>query len=109
MGQIIKEPICRDRIRRISGGFGWVDHRLVRDRYVERCSPTALAVYLFLVAVADADGVSYWGDAAICERLRLGRTELKHVRSELEAADLIAYEQPIWQLLQLPSQPEARR
>lgn len=109
MGQIIKEPICRDRIRRISGGFGWVDHRLVRDRHVERCSPTALAVYLFLVAVSDADGVSYWGDAAIGERLRIGRAELKHARAELEAADLIVYEQPIWQLLQLPSQPEVRR
>ena len=109
MGQIIKEPICRNRIRRISGGFGWVDHRLVRDRYVDRCSPTALAVYLFLVAVADADGVSYWGDTAICERLRLGRTELQHARAELEGADLLAYEQPIWQLLQLPSVPEVRR
>lgn len=109
MAHIVKEPICRERLRRIAGGFGWVDHRLVRDRYVDRCSPTALAVYLFLVVVADGDGVSYWGETAMAERLRLGRAELKHARAELEAADLIAYESPIWQLLQLPRVPEASR
>jgi hypothetical protein len=109
MPSVIKEIICRDRIRRIRGGFGWVDHRLVRDRYVERCSPTALAVYLFLIAVADADGVSYWGDAALGERLRLGKAEVEHARHELEAADLIAYEKPLWQILQLPIPQEVQR
>lgn len=103
MSRIIKEPICRDRIRRINGGFGWVDHRLVRDRHVECCSTAAWALYLFLITVADADGVSYWGDTAICERLRLGLVELKHARTELQSQDLIAYEKPVWQLLDLPA------
>ena len=76
MAHVIKEPICRDRIRCIRGGFGWVDHRLVRDHYVEQCSTVALALYLFLVVVADADGVSYWGDSAVCDRLRIGKAEL---------------------------------
>lgn len=105
MGRIVKELICRERIRRITGGFGWVDHRLVRDRYVDRCSPAALAVYLFLVAVADADGLSYWGDAALAERLHLGLLEVRQARTELEAAELVVYEQPLWQLLQLPKVP----
>lgn len=103
MPEIIKEIICRDRIRHINGGFGWVDHRLVRDRYVEHCSPTALAVYLFLITVSDADGISYWGETALCDRLQIGKAELNHARDELKAADLIAYEKPIWQVLQLPT------
>ena len=53
MPETIKEIICRYRIRHIIGGFCWVDHRLVRDRYIERCSSTALAVYLFLITVAE--------------------------------------------------------
>lgn len=109
MAQVVKEVICRDRIRCIRGGFGWVDHRFVRDHYVERCSCVALAVYLFLIAVSDADGVSYWGDSAICDRLRIGKAELKHARAELEADDLIAYEKPIWQVLQLPITREVQR
>jgi len=109
MAHIIKEPICRDRIRHIRGGFGWVDHRLVRDRYVERCSTTALAFYLFLVVVANADGVSYWGDTAACEHLRIGLAELKEARSELVEADLIAYDKPICQLLQLPKYAKEQR
>lgn len=45
---IPKAPFVRDRIRSIGPGFGWVDHRLVREHYVERCSHGALALYLFL-------------------------------------------------------------
>jgi hypothetical protein len=102
MPKVIKEAIVRDRIRVIRGGFGWVDHRLVRDRHTEKCSPSSLALYLFLVTVSDADGMSYWGDTAICERLKLGRAELRHARDELLGADLIAYDKPLWQVLQLP-------
>ena len=101
MSKMIKEPICRNRIRRINGGFGWVDHRLVQDRYVEECSHLALALYLFLVTVSNADGVSYWGERALSERLCVGMVELRVARSELEAADLLAYEKPVWQVLQL--------
>lgn len=103
---IITEPICRDRIRYIHGGFGWVDHRLVRDHYIDQCSPTALAVYLFLVTVSNADGVSYWSDKAICKRLHIGLAELREGRDQLISSDLIVYEKPIWQLLQLQKRPE---
>jgi len=102
MGRIIKEPICRDRIRRISGGFGWVDHRLVRDHYVDECSHLSLSLYLFLVTVSDADGVSYWGDKAISERLKAGVEELRHARAQLETADLLAYDATVSQLRHLP-------
>jgi len=102
MAAIIKEPVVRERIRRIPNGFGWVDHRLVREHYVERCSHRALALYLFLVTVSDADGLSWWGERALAQRLGVERDALRRARAELEAADLVAYEHPMWQVLQLP-------
>ena len=48
----IKRVICPERIRQIPAHFSWVDHRLVRERYIERCDACAAALYLFLVTVA---------------------------------------------------------
>ena len=96
-----KTPFVRDRIRRIASGFGWVDHRVVREHYVERCSHGALALYLFLVTVSDSEGVSWWSERALAARLGMDADRLRQARAELEAADLVAYEPPVWQVLQL--------
>lgn len=98
---IPKAPVVRDRIRRIASGFGWVDHRLVREHYVERCSHGALALYLFLVVVADGEGVSWWSERSLSSRLGMDVDRIRRARAELEAADLVAYELPVWQVLQL--------
>jgi hypothetical protein len=37
--------------------FSWIDQRLVRERYIDQLSPHACALYLFLVTVADAQGL----------------------------------------------------
>ena len=52
----IKRVLCPERIRQIPPQFSWVDHRLVRERYLDRCNPPAAALYLFLVTVADVQG-----------------------------------------------------
>jgi hypothetical protein len=98
---IIKSPFVGDRVRRISSGFGWIDHRIVREHYVERCSHAALALYLFLVVVSDGDGVSWWGERSIAKRLGMETDRLRQARAELEAADMIAYESGTWQVLEL--------
>lgn len=98
---IPKAPFVRDRIRSIGPGFGWVDHRLVREHYVERCSHGALALYLFLVTVSDGEGVSWWSERSLSARLGMDADRIRQARAELEAADLLAYEAPVWQLLQL--------
>jgi len=101
MAEIIKEPVCRDRIRQVPRGFSWVDHRLVREHYVEKCSLEALALYLFIVTVSDAQGLSWWSERSVAARLGVDAERIRRARTELEAADLIAFEHPVWQVLEL--------
>ncbi len=101
MAKIIKEPVCRGRVRRVPRGFSWVDHRLVREHYVEKCSLGALALYLFVLTVSDAQGLSWWSERSLAARLGVDVDRLRQARAELEAADLIAFEHPVWQVLAL--------
>ena len=39
-----KRLVCPARVRRVPKQFSWVDQRLVRDHYVERCDAYALAL-----------------------------------------------------------------
>jgi hypothetical protein len=96
-----KFPICPDRIRTIPEQFSWVDHRLVRDRHIELLSHEAAALYLFLVTVADCQGLSYYSDVSLCERLSLDAQMLAAARICLAKARLVAYKKPLYQVLAL--------
>lgn len=98
-----KRVIYPERIRKVPAQFSWVDHRLVRDRHIERCDPYAAALYLFLVTVADAQGLSYYSDASLARRLSMDASRLNQARADLIRAGLIAYEQPLYQVLALDS------
>lgn len=93
------------RRRRVPPQFSWVDHRLVRDGHFQGRSATALALYLFLVTVADADGLSWYSDQALCRQLTCDAAQLHRDRAELRQAALIAYRHPLYQVLDLT--PEA--
>jgi hypothetical protein len=102
----LKRVICPERVRRIPSQFSWVDHRLVRDRHIERCDVWAAALYLFLVTVGDAQGLSYYSDAALTRRLSMDPSRLSQARADLIRLGLIAYAAPIYQVLSLdPSRP----
>lgn len=107
---IVKKLLCPQRVRRVPGQFSWVDHRLVRDKYIQRCRPEALALYLLLVTVSDAKGLSYYSDATVNGLLGLNDTTLGRARRELMEAGLIAYEYPLYQVLSLdePEVPQDR-
>lgn len=96
---INKQPICHNRIRKVPKQFSWVDHRLVRERYIDRCSPCAAALYLFLVTVADAQGISYYSDTSILKRLSMIPTQFIQARNDLMRIGLIAYRKPLYQVL----------
>ena len=98
---VIKRVICADRVRQVPAQFSWVDHRLVRERYIERCDVYAAALYLFLVTVADAQGLSYYSDEKAATLLSLSGADLREARRQLLQAGLIAYERPLYQALSL--------
>jgi len=81
--------------------FSWIDQRLVRDDYIARCDPQALALYLLLVTVADAQGLSYYSDKTAARLLSLNEAQLREARCSLLAIGLIAYESPLYQVLSL--------
>jgi hypothetical protein len=100
-----REPIVPQRRRRVPPQFSWVDHRLVRDGHMQGRSARALALYLFLVAVADADGLSWYSDEALCRQLSCDAAQLHRDRAELQQAALIAYRRPLYQVLDLSPAP----
>ena len=106
----IKRVLCPERIRQIPPQFSWVDHRLVREHYLDRCNPPAAALYLFLVTVADVQGLSYYSDAAVGRALSMAQAPLNQARDDLVQAGLIAFQRPLYQVLALdaPRPVEAR-
>jgi hypothetical protein len=85
-----KRPISLAKLRTVPSQFSWVDQRLVRERYIDQLSPQACALYLFLVTVADARGLSYYADPSLCQRLSLSGPELHHARQVLITQGLVA-------------------
>jgi len=98
---IQKRLLRPDRLRQVPPSFNWVDHRLVRDHYIERCDCLSLALYLFLVTVADVQGLSYYSDVSLCRRLKIDALQLSAARTQLEKAGLIAFAKPLYQVLSL--------
>ena len=92
---IRKRVLCPQRLRKVPEQFSWVDHRLVRDRHIAGKSAEALALYLFLVTVADGQGLSYYSDAGIGKLLPLDALTLARAR------------QPLYQVLSLDNPDSA--
>ena len=96
-----KFPILPQRVRRVPRQFSWIDQRLVREQHLDQCSHAAAALYLFLVTVGDARGLSYYADPSIRQRLSMDQKTLQAARDNLVQAGLIAFKRPIYQVLSL--------
>ena len=100
-----KQPICVSKLRKVPKQFSWVDQRLVRDHYIDQLSPQACALYLFLVTVADAQGLSDYADPSLGQRLSMTNPELHQARQALITQGLVAYQRPLYQVLALDAAP----
>ena len=98
----VKRVLRPERLRRVPEQFSWVDQALVQRHLIDRCEARAAALYLFLVTVSDAQGMSYYGAATLGERLHLDAAELGQARQQLIQLELIAYRAPLYQVLALP-------
>jgi hypothetical protein len=97
-----KKILRPERLRQVPAQFSWVDQRLVRDNFLRRAEPAAWALYLVLVTVADAQGLSYYSDATLSRLLKMEAGQLARARQQLVAADLVTYQPPLYQVLALP-------
>lgn len=85
---VVPEP---QRVRRIEGSFGWLDHRLLRDGHLEGMTLTDLAVYVFLVLVADRNGVSFYRKDLISRKLDIEWSDFEEAKRRLIERGLIAF------------------
>ena len=99
--KIKKRILCPERLRRIPGQFSWIDQRLVRDRYLQQCDHHALALYLVLITVADAEGLSYYAEATLERMLNMEHGQLLSARQQLCRAGMLVYDPPLYQVLSL--------
>jgi hypothetical protein len=102
-----KHPISFVTLRTIPSQFSWVDQRLVREHYIDRLSHAACALYLFLVTVADAQGLSYYAERSLCQRLSMSVAQLRQARQLLITQHLLAYRCPLSQVLALGAEAGA--
>jgi hypothetical protein len=98
-----KQPLSLVQLRQVPKQFSWVDQRLVQEHYIDGLSHPACALYLFLLTVADAQGLSYYAEPTLCRRLSMSQATLRQARQALIARQLVAYRRPLYQVLALGS------
>ena len=104
-----KRILVAERLRRPPAtGWSWVDRRFLRE-HGDYLSREAILLYLFVAAVADRHGLSFYSDSTLSSRLRLSPPDLAKAREELLQRDLIAHQLPLVQVLSLPSPGVSRR
>lgn len=100
---IFKRPLDPRRVRRVPlQGFSWLDRRFIRDGWLDAIHRDAAYLYFFLVAVSDAEGLSFYADSTICRLLSFDQGELVRARARLLDSALILYGHPLYQVLPLP-------
>ena len=104
---ITKIPIDPQRVRRITGSFSWIDHRLLHDGFLATMTSDEILLYFFLVLVGDRHGLSFYSYDKICALLHLEVERLLLARDRLVAKALMAFEEGRYQVLQLPARPLA--
>src|SRR5579871_65675 len=99
--RIEKRILNPERLRRCPAQFSFIEHGLVREGYLRRAESKAWALYLVLVTVGDEHGLSYYSDGSLGRLLSLPKDDIANARRQLMAAGMIAYEEPLYQVLAL--------
>jgi len=99
---ISREPIRADRVRRISGSFSWLDHRLLSDGFIASMCSDEILVYFFLVLAGDQNGVSFYSEERMCKLLGIEPDKFYYARQRLVEKALIVMQGGRYQVLQLP-------
>jgi len=79
-------------IRNIKSSFAWIDHRLIRNGFLEVMTHQDMVLYLFLILVADKNGVSFYRKEKICQAVSLDYNQFEIAKDRLINMNLIAFE-----------------
>jgi hypothetical protein len=79
------------RVRRIAGSFGWVDHRLLRNGFLAVMTHQEHSLYVFLALAADRHGVSFYRQEKIGDLLGLDDQAFAVARDRLIELGLLAF------------------
>ena len=101
----IKRVLDPERVRKIEGSFSWIDHRFITGGFLKDLSTLEILLYLFLVAVSDRNGLSFYYDDRIASLLKIDLAAVGQAREGLVLRSLVAYEPPLYQILSLPPHP----
>ena len=99
---ISKQPINHERIRKISGSFSWIDHRIISNGFLKAMNRNEILLYFFLILVGDKNGISFYSYDNICQLLKIELDELIQARTRLLNRSLIDFDNGRFQVLELP-------
>ena len=102
---ITKQPILPDRVRKIDGGFSFIPHAFVTQRFFTSLNQHELLLYFLLVLVGDRQGLSYFSQDRLCTMLRMSLDDFITARNSLIEKSLIAFDGFMFQVLSLPEKP----
>ena len=103
---IKKKLLQPNRVRRIDGGFSFIPHRFLTDGFLSSLSQKEILLYFFLILASDRWGLSFYSYDAICSFLQITLDQYIEARDSLIRKDLIAFDGTLFQVLDLPKQPE---
>ena len=102
---ITKQPILPDRVRKIDGGFSFIPHAFVTQRFFSSLNQHELLLYFLLVLVGDRQGLSYYSQDRLCTMLTMNLDDFITARNGLIKKSLIAFDGFMFQVLSLPEKP----
>ena len=102
---IEKKALIPQRVRKLRGSFAFIEHRFLRDGFWASLSHHELLLYMFLVLVADRQGLSYYSFDKICSLQGISTDEYIAARNGLINKDMIAFDGFMFQVLALPDKP----
>ena len=103
------QPLEPRRVRYPRGAYGWVDLKVVTSGVLERVGSEAAFTYLFLCAVGNTQGVSFWSTVRMARTLGLALGAVEAAVQKLQDAGLIATNGRVIQVLPLETEVQEQQ
>jgi hypothetical protein len=103
---VTKSLIIPERRRVLKPPFAWIDRQFLFHGLLAELSWQENLLYLFLILVADRDGLSFYSYDKICQLLQFEVDDYIQARNGLTQRQLIAYDGRQFQVLALPQRQQ---